>query len=189
MGTAYSQTFAATGGAGTPYTWTVTSGSSSLTAVGLSLSSAGVLSGATPVAGTASFTVQAKDSAGNTASATFSVTIDAKVAITTTSPLPTGVVGAAYSQTFAATGGTGTPYTWTVTTGSTNLTAVGLSLSSAGVLSGATPIAGSATFTVQAKDSGGNTASASFSVTVNASLTITTTSLPSGCLLYTSRCV
>ena len=180
VGTAYSQTFAATGGAGTPYTWTVTSGSSSLTAVGLSLSSAGVLSGATPVAGTASFTVQAKDSAGNTASATFSVTIDAKVAITTTSPLPTGVVGTAYSQTFAATGGTGTPYTWTVTTGSTNLTAVGLSLSSAGVLSGATPIAGSATFTVQAKDSGGNTASASFSVTVNASLTITTTSLPSG---------
>jgi large repetitive protein len=179
VGTAYTQTLAASGGTGTPYTWTVTSGSSSLTAVGLSLSTTGVLSGATPIAGTASFTAQAKDSAGNTGSATFSLTIDSKVSITTTSPLPSGVVGTAYSQTFAAIGGTGTPYTWTVTSGSSSITAVGLSLSSTGVLSGATPIAGSASFTVQAKDSLGNTASASFSVTINASLTITTTTLPS----------
>ena len=180
-GTAYSQTLTATGGSGTGYTWTVTSGGSALTAVGLNLSSAGVLSGATPIAGSAAFGVQVKDSAGNTATATLSVTIDAGVAITNTSPLPSGYGGTAYSVTFAATGGSGTGYTWTVTSGASNLTAVGLSLSSAGVLAGTTPVAGSATFTVKVTDSVGNSATGNFTVTIKSGLAITTTSpLPVG---------
>jgi len=180
-GTAYSVTFAATGGSGTGYTWSVTSGSSALTAVGLSLSSAGVLSGTTPVAGSATFTVKVTDSLGNSASGTFSVTVKTGLAITTASPLPVGYAGVAYSQTFAATAGTGTGYTWSVTSGASSLAAVGLSLSSGGVLSGTTPVAGTATFGVQVKDSAGNIATGNFSVTINAALTVTSpATLPAG---------
>jgi len=180
-GTAYSQTLAASGGSGAGYTWTVTSGTSQLTAVGLSLSSAGVLSGTTPAAGSASFGVKVTDSASDTATATFSVTINPGLSITTTSPLPSGYGGTAYSQSLAATGGSGTGYSWTVTSGGSQLTAVGLSLSSAGVLSGSSPVASSASFGVKVTDSASNTATAIFSVTINAGLTITTAStLPVG---------
>ncbi len=53
--------------------------------------------------------------------------------ITTTSPLPSGAVGAAYTQQFVAVGGT-PPYTWSVASGSS--LPVGLTLSSTGLLSG-----------------------------------------------------
>ena len=180
-GTAYSQTLAASGGSGSGYSWTVTSGSSSLTAVGLGLSSGGIVSGSSPTAGSASFTVKVTDSASNTATANFSVTINAKLAITTATTLPSGVAGTAYSQTLAASGGSGSGYSWTVTSGSSSLTTVGLSLSSGGVVSGSSPTAGSASFTVKVTDSASNTATANFSVTINATLTITTaTTLPTG---------
>jgi hypothetical protein len=178
-GTLYSQALAATGGTGTGYTWTVTSGSSNLAAVGLSLSSGGVLSG-TPTAGSAGFTAKVTDSGGNTASGTFSVTINAGVSIMNAATLPAGYAGTLYSEPLAATGGTGTGYTWTVTAGSSSLASVGLSLSSGGVLSG-TPTAGSAGFTAKVTDSGGNTASAALSVTINGALSITTpATLPAG---------
>jgi hypothetical protein len=180
-GTAYSVTLATSGGTGTGLTWSVTTGSSSLTAVGLSVSSAGVVSGTTPIAGSASFTVKATDSAGNTASQSFSVTIGAGLTITTSPTLPAGYAGAAYSTTLATSGGTGKGLTWSVTSGSSSLTAVGLSVSSAGVISGSTPIAGTASFTVKVTDSYGNTASQTFSVTIGTGLTITTpATLPEG---------
>jgi hypothetical protein len=45
-----------------------------------------------------------------------SLTVNALVAITTSSPLPTGTVGVAYSQTLSARGGTG-QYTWSLSFG------------------------------------------------------------------------
>ena len=57
------------------------------------------------------------DSAGQSASATFAMTLQpATLVITTTSPLPDAKVGVAYSEQMAATGGT-PPYTWTTTSG------------------------------------------------------------------------
>ena len=84
-----------------------------------------------------------------------------------TSNLPEGVVGLAYSQALAATGGTA-PYTWSVTKGTLP---PGLKLqSSSGVISGTLTTAGSSTFTVQVKDSGKQSATGIFTIEVGASM-------------------
>ena len=93
--------------------------------------------------------------------------------ITTTS-LPAADSGVAYSQTLAASGGTGAGYTWAVTTGSLP---AGLTLSSAGVISGNVTGTGTSTFTVGVTDSGGNTASQSLSITASSA---TPTGSPAG---------
>ena len=172
--TAYSQTLAATGGNGGPYTWSVTSGASSLTTLNLSLSSAGVLSGTAPLAGgTATFTVKAADSANNSGTQNFTLTIKAGLSITTASPLAGGFGSTAYAQTLAASGGSGSGYTWSVTSGASSLAALNLSLSAAGVLSGTPPVAGgAANFSAQVKDSANNTATATYSLTIAAGLTV-----------------
>jgi hypothetical protein len=76
VGTAYSQTLTAAGGAGGD-TWSITSGLASLTTLGLNMSASGVISGTPSVAGTASFTAQVKDASGSTATAAYALTIDA----------------------------------------------------------------------------------------------------------------
>ncbi|MFH1029189.1 MAG: putative Ig domain-containing protein [Pseudomonadota bacterium] len=97
----------------------------------------------------------------------------------TTASLPAGTVGAAYSQTLAATGGT-TPYTWSKKSGTLP---AGLTLSAAGVISGTPTTAATSTFTIQVKDKLAKTATKSLSITVNAGpLSITTTSLADGYL-------
>jgi hypothetical protein len=79
----------------------------------------------------------------------------------TTPSLPSGTVGAAYSQALSASGGT-TPYSWSVTSGSLP---AGLTLSSGGTIGGTPSAAGTSTFTVQV--SGGGTATKNLSITVN----------------------
>jgi hypothetical protein len=167
---AYSQTIATSGGTN-PFTFTISSGS---LPAGLSLSAAGVVSGTPTVTGTATFTVTATDAAGATASHAYTVTIDAAVAVTTGS-LPSWTVNRAYSQTIAASGGTGS-LTFSVSSGSLP---AGLTLSSAGVVSGTPTATGTATFTVTATDTVGASASQSYTVTVNAAPSISTASLPS----------
>ena len=178
-GTAYNVTLQASGGAGT-LTWSLASGST--LPAGLSLSSAGVISGTPTTPGTTTFTVKVTDSSGaqgGSASSTQPLTLTIKpmvLAITTTA-LPNGVVGVAYAAPVAATGGTGT-ISWSVSTGSLP---GGLTLTGANI-SGTPSAAGSATFTLTAKDSGTpqQTATQSLSITINAKLAITTTSLPNG---------
>jgi uncharacterized repeat protein (TIGR03803 family) len=75
--------------------------------------------------------------------------------------IPPATVGAAYSQTLSAVAGTA-PYTFAVTAGSLP---AGLTLSSAGVLSGTPTAAGSSSFTVTATDSTGATGSQAYTLT------------------------
>lgn len=95
----------------------------------------------------------------------------------TTTSLPGGAVGSAYSQTLAA---DGTPaITWTVDSGSLP---DGLNLSAAGVISGTPTTAGTFNFTVKAANlDGGNTKALSIVVAPPiVPPAVTTTSLPGG---------
>lgn len=169
VGTAYSATISVTGGIA-PYTWTVASGS---LPPGLNLTNANtptVTIGGTPTTvGTFPFTIQVKDSAGATfVSGPLSIQIQAAntLRITSTSPLPNGTVSSAYSFTFAAAGGT-TPYSWSLANGST--LPAGLTLSSAGVLSGTPTAQGTTNFSVSVTDSENPTVTITegFSITIN----------------------
>src|ERR1039457_874001 len=115
------------------------------------------------------FTVKVTDSAGNTASGSF--TLPVTLAITTAPALPTATIGKNYNQTLTAIGGA-PPYQWTVTTGSLP---AGLSLSTGGAISGTPqPTAVNASFTATVTDS--NNASVSAPLTLPVTLAITTTS-------------
>jgi hypothetical protein len=179
QGTAYpGATLVATGGAGAPYTWTVASGST--LPAGLSLSSAGVLSGIPTASGTPSFSITATDSASNTATKTFSMKIEATLTVSSPSTLTSGTINMAYTNTLAATGGSGTYSNWIVTQGAASLGNLNLGLSTSGILSGTPTTTGTATFTVQVTDSESHTATAQLSVTIYNALTVTTASLPAG---------
>jgi hypothetical protein len=82
--------------------------------------------------------------------------------ITSSATLPTGTLGAAYSQALTISGAT-PPTTWAVTTGALP---AGLSLSSAGVLSGTPAAVGTSTFTVGVTDSAMAFSSQTFSLTI-----------------------
>jgi hypothetical protein len=174
VGTAYTNTFAASGGS-TPYSWSITSGS----VPGLLLATNGILSGTPAAAGTNIFTVQLADSIGFTTNKQFTlVIVTTAPAITTGSPLTNGTIGTAYSQTLAASGGTA-PYTWSLAGGALP---GGLTLNSAGVISGTPTTNSTFNFTVQLADTYALTASSAFSLTIVAApLAITTTSpMPGG---------
>lgn len=74
QGIAYTTTLAASGGTA-PYSWTLTSGE---LPAGLALASTGVVSGTPTATASAVFTVKVTDSAGLTATATFSLVISAQ---------------------------------------------------------------------------------------------------------------
>src|SRR5438552_3588108 len=154
----------------------ITGGNSSK-GVAWTLSGAGSLSGETPTAaiynaptsgnaGTA--TVTATSASDSTKSASVTINVTPPPSVTTTS-LPAGTQGTAYSQTVATSGGAGT-VTLTVSSGSL---AAGLSMDSSGHITGTpTGPSGTTSFTVKATDSssaGAQSAVQNLSITVNSS--------------------
>jgi alpha-amylase len=152
----YSQTISASRGTGS-----LTFSATGTLPAGLSLSGSGVLAGTPTTPGSYTFTITAKDGSGASASQSYTVTINPGVAITTTT-LVAGATGTAYSDTVAASGGTGT-----LTFSATGALPTGLTLGGDGVLSGTPIAAGTYTFTVSATDSVGANASQSFTVTIS----------------------
>ena len=169
--TVYGYTLTESGGTA-PYTWSVSSGS---LPAGVSLSPAGTLSGTPTATGTSSFTVKVTDANGQSATQATSITVAAGVSATFAAP-PTAVVNTAYSDTLTAAGGT-TPYTWSVNTGTLP---AGLTLSSAGVLSGTPTATGSSTFSVNVIDANNGIATTSITLVVTSSVTLTFPAPPSG---------
>jgi hypothetical protein len=177
VGQAYTQPVQATGGTGA-LTWSINVGTPP---PGLSLDpTTGVISGTPTVAGTSSFTVLVTDTAAQTATQALSILINppSPPTITTTS-LPDGTVGQAYTQPVQATGGTGA-LTWSINVGTPP---PGLSLDpTTGVISGTPTVAGTSSFTVLVTDTAAQTATQALSILINppSPPTITTTSLPGG---------
>ena len=153
VGTSYQGTLLAQGGV-TPYTWSATG-----LPTGLSLdTSTGTISGKPTKAGT--FTVRATASAATPALSPVSATIPLVVKsppplVVTTTALPSGTSGTAYTADLEASGGV-TPYTWKAT----GLPS-GLSLAAAtGVISGTPTTSGSSNVTVSVTGTTGQKTSA-----------------------------
>ncbi len=176
VGDAYSATLAASGGAA-PYSYAVTAGT---LPGGLTLSSAGVLSGKPTTQGAYNFSITATGANGGTATAAYTVTIAPLVPLTISpASLPNGVVGNVYTSTTITAGSGTAPYTFAVTTG---VLPDGLTLTTAGVLSGTPQTANTFPFTITATDSKGHTGTQNYSITVTARpvLTITPATLQTG---------
>ncbi len=116
---------------------------------------------------TVNFTIAATGSggAGTTTSSTTTYTVAPAPTITTASPLPAGNTIGSYSQTFAATGGSGTGYAWSLFSGALP---PGISLNSSGVLSGTATSAGNYSFTVKVTDSASRSATKAFTLAISA---------------------
>ncbi|HKY72981.1 MAG TPA: Ig domain-containing protein [Nitrospira sp.] len=174
-----------TGSGGTPpYTWSV----APALPANLSLDAAnGTITGTPTAQGTTTHTFSLRDTSvpAQTVQQTLNLTITppaAALTITTTS-LPNGTVGEAYSRPVQATGGTGA-FTWTISAGSLPQN---LNLNpSTGVISGTPTAAGTSSFTVRVADSGGQSDTQALSITIGTTPpppnppNITTTTLPAG---------
>jgi hypothetical protein len=175
VGNPYNQTLSLNGSQA-PNTWSIAAGSLP-PAINLGAST-GALTGTPTTAGTYNFTVRVVDRTGDSDTAALSIVVDPAAALViTTAALPNGAVGAQYSQTLAATGGSG-GYQWSRTAGSLP---GGLSLSASGAITGTPTAAGVSSFTVRVADSGGRTASKMLTMTVDApALTISTATISAG---------
>ena len=178
VGQPYSQRVQATGGIGT-LAWSISAGS---LPAGLNLNPSGPLGGTisgTPLSGGSfNFTVRITDSSGQTDTQVLSINMS-PLSITTTS-LPSGSIGQAYSQQLQTIGAIA-PLTWSISAGTLP---PGLNLNqTTGVISG-TPIApaGTSSFTVRAQDAGGQSDTQALSIVINLfnAPNITTTTLEGG---------
>lgn len=173
---AYSTVLAATGGE-PPYAWNLASGK---LPSGVTLARDGTLAGTPTASGAFQFTVAVSDSQQppSVANGQFDLTINAAVAIVTTS-LPSDSPGVFYSNTLTATGGV-YPYTWSIAQGALP---DGLTLNpSTGVITGVATTPGVSDFTVQVADQENppDTATANLAITVNPAPV-------RGAALYTSK--
>ncbi len=176
VGVPYSVQLQTLGGTG-PYKWKKTA----KLPTGLSISSTGLLSGtpSSKAVGTQSVGVTVTSNKTSTASATLPLTVDEAPVITSSNAVSFDD-NTASSFTATSTGFPAPSYT------ETGALPTGVTLSSAGVLSGTPVLPGSPAnttvfpITIRANNGIGSPGSQSFSLTVFAPLVITTTSLPSG---------
>jgi hypothetical protein len=153
LGTAYSQTLTASGGAG-PYQYALSDGALP-PGMFLSATLAGTLTGTPTAAGTYSFTITATQNNLCSGSRSYTLVVASCQPVTINpATLPNGTQSTPYNQTLTASpsGGGTAPYSFAVTVGALPL---GLTLSAAGVLSGTPASFGTANFTVNATDATG----------------------------------
>ena len=159
VGTAYSHTVTASGGAA-PYTFAITSGT---LPSGLSLSSStGVISGTPTQAVSRSVTVRATDANGCTGTRSYTFAPVCPVISLTPLTLPAAYFGGSYDRTLTAAGGTA-PYTFVIDQGALP---TGLFLATNGIISGVPSVVGTFTFTVKVQDTYGCVALVNYTLEV-----------------------
>jgi hypothetical protein len=154
IGVNYLQMFSASAGTA-PFKFTVTAGT---LPPGLALATNGLLSGTPAQVGSFTFTVTATDDGGCSGAAVCSLTVACPTLALVPSVLPDGAVGVAYSQSMSSSAGLA-PFHFSVTAGALP---AGLTLSTAGLLSGTPTTAGSAVFTIGVTDSAGCSATENY---------------------------
>jgi hypothetical protein len=170
LGAAYLQNLQAVGG-NPPFTWVLTSGS---LPPGLSLDPSGTIQGTATAVGTFQFTVQVTDSTQSVSQKQqLSINVAQPLQLSTTA-LPNGGIGNAYSQVLSATGGT-PPYTFAVESGPLP---PGLSLDPAsGTIFGTPTTGGTFTFGVLLTDKGVQQVHRSLTIVIGNSITISSGNL------------
>ena len=171
VGTDYTGYIEAFGGQGGPIRWSLVAGrvpnGMQFAGDSLRLTQTTAVLGRPTTVQTTSFTVEARDQAGNTTRKTFSLTIDPPrplVITNGTNQLTSGRVGASYANGLFADGGV-PPYRWSLVAGQLP---PGLSLTaSPGRITGTPTTAGTFTFTVRVTDQGGQQATQQFTITIN----------------------
>jgi hypothetical protein len=157
-----------------PYTYSITAGA---LPVGISLSTAGVLSGSATAAGSYSFTVKSTDASLGSKSQAYSINVAQADITISPATLPNPALGVAYSLTFLSVGGTA-PYSYTLTAGALPS---GISLNGTGILSGTATATGSYTFTVKSTDAFSSNKSVSYTIVISApTIALTPATLPNG---------
>lgn len=146
-GISYAQQLTASGGI-TPHTVAATFGT---LPAGLSLTSGGLISGTPTEIGTFNFSVTATDSVGCTGVQAYELIIDCPAITLSPATLPGDSIGVTYNESVTAGGGTA-PYLYTLTGGTLP---TGVSLSTAGVLSGIPTLPDTFDFTITATDADG----------------------------------
>lgn len=170
VGTDYTGYIEALGGNGGPIRWSLVAGrvpdGMQFAGDSLRLTQTTAVLGRPTTVQTATFTVQARDAAGNTTRKTFSLTVDPPrplVITNGTDTLTPGRVGQSYATGVFADGGI-PPYRWSLVAGQLP---PGLSLTtSPGRITGTATTAGTFTFTLRVTDTGGQQATQQFSITI-----------------------
>ncbi|MES2599017.1 MAG: putative Ig domain-containing protein [Verrucomicrobiota bacterium] len=171
----YNQTVTSSGGVA-PYLYALSIGA---LPPGLTLdANTGAISGTPTSSISASFTISATDANGCIGTRAYTLPVSCPTITISPPTLPAGLVGAAYSQTVTANGGTA-PYAWNVSAGTLP---AGLILSNTGVLSG-TPTASNGAgvnVTLRAVDNTGCAATRAFVIVVCPAIDLSPTTLSNG---------
>jgi hypothetical protein len=177
MGVSYTTTLRAQGGTA-PYAWAVVQG---VLPPGLTLdSTAGSITGTPTSAGRSAVTIRVSDNAQPAnRSTTQALTFEIGSNLTINSTLPGGSMSTPYNASLLAEGGTA-PYSWSVENGTLP---AGLALNAvSGAVTGTPTSPGQFAFDIRVRDGATppNSATRSFTVTINSGFTVLTTSLPAG---------
>ncbi len=146
VGDVVSLQLSSTGGT-SPYTYTITSGT---LPTGTTLSASGLFSGTYTATGTFVFTIRSTSANSLTGTATITLQIYPALSVTVPAAISTMRVGTAVSTAFTGVGGSGAPYTFRLAAGTLP---PGLTLSSAGALTGTPTTAAAFSFTIAVADS------------------------------------
>jgi len=155
----YTQPLIVSGGQ-SPYSFAVTSGA---LPSGVSLSSSGIIVGVPSAPVTVnSFTVTVTDYNGNTGTKVYALLVDPVEIIVLPAILNDGLTSIPYSMSLASSGGTA-PYTYTLVSGTLP---PGITLSSAGVLSGTPTVVDLYNFTIRSSDINTNSIQKAYSLAI-----------------------